>query len=164
MRGAVRLHRYMRLSSGTWNRQLAFLRRRLASGGEMMTWDIALSMKGCRVLIIEDEYFLADDLAKALRLVGCKVIGPVPELSDAMSIETDSFDLAVIDINLRECLAYPIADELKRLGKPFIFVTGYGAGAIPHRFRDVRRFEKPCDFETISAEISMLCGRVLSPW
>src|SRR5439155_26994673 len=56
---------------------------------------------------------------------------PVAALSDAMSIETDSFDLARHDINLRECLAYPIADELKRLVKPFIFVTGYGADAIP---------------------------------
>ncbi|MET4220754.1 DNA-binding NtrC family response regulator [Bradyrhizobium sp. LB1.3] len=128
----------------------------------MMTCHVARSIEGCRVLIIEDEYFLADDLAKALRLVGCKVIGPVAELRDAMSIQTDSFDLALIDINLRECLAYPIADELIRLGKPFIFVTGYGADAMPHRFKDVRRFEKPCDFRTISAEISMLCGRVLS--
>lgn len=152
----------MKLSSGTRNRQFAFVRRRVASGGEIMTSHVARSIEGCRVLIIEDEYFLADDLAKALRLLGCKVIGPVAELSYAMSIETGSFDLALIDINLRGCLAYPIAEELKRLGKPFIFVTGYGADAIPHRFRDVRRFEKPCDFETISAEISMLCGRVLS--
>jgi hypothetical protein len=79
-----------------------------------------------------------------------------------MSIQTDSFDLALVNINLRECLAYPIPDELIRLGKPFIFVSGYGADAIPHRFKDVRRFEKRCDFKTISAEISMLCGRVLS--
>ena len=57
------------------------------------------SVKRCRVLIIEDEYFLGDDLAKALRRVGCKVIGPVPELDDAMSIQPDAFDVAVIDIN-----------------------------------------------------------------
>jgi hypothetical protein len=45
-----------------------------------MTCHVARSIEGCRVLIIEDEYFLADDLAKALRLVGCKVIGPSPNL------------------------------------------------------------------------------------
>lgn len=39
-----------------------------------MTCHVARSIEGCRVLIIEDEYFLADDLAKALRLVGCKVL------------------------------------------------------------------------------------------
>lgn len=126
-----------------------------------MTCHVARSIEGCRVLIIEDEYFLADDLegASVSWLQGDR---PIAELRDAMSIQTDSFDLALIDINLRECLAYPIADELIRLGKPFIFVTGYGADAIPHRFKDVRRFENPCDFRTISAEISMLCGRVLS--
>ncbi|MGY3354339.1 DNA-binding NtrC family response regulator [Bradyrhizobium sp. GM0.4] len=120
------------------------------------------SVKGCRVLIIEDEYFLGYDLVTALRLLGYEVIGPVPELGDAMSIEPDAFDVAVVDINLRGCLAYPIADELIRLRKPFIFATGYGADAIPHRFRNVRRFEKPCDVETISGEISMLCDRQLS--
>jgi DNA-binding NtrC family response regulator len=120
------------------------------------------SAKRCRVLIIEDEYFLGHDLAKALRLLGCEVVGPVAELSDAMSIEPDAYDVAVIDINLRGCLDYPIADELIRLRKPFIFATGYGANAIPHRFRNVRRFEKPCDIQTISAQIGMLCDRQLS--
>lgn len=43
------------------------------------------SAKRCRVLIIEDEYFLGQDLAKALRLLGCEVVGPVAELFDAMS-------------------------------------------------------------------------------
>ena len=63
------------------------------------------SMKDCRVLIVEDEY-LVGDLAIALRPLGIHEIGPIPELSDAMSVEQNDFDVAVIDINLRGCSAY----------------------------------------------------------
>lgn len=76
------------------------------------------------------------------------MIGPVPELDD----------VAVIDINLRGCSAYPIADELMRIGKPFVFTTGYGADAIPHRFRQVRRWEKPYEIEKVTADVAALCG------
>ena len=40
---------------------------------------------GCRVRILEDEYFLGVDLAKALRQLGAEVIGPIPELSGRSS-------------------------------------------------------------------------------
>ena len=121
------------------------------------------SMKDCRVLIIEDEYFLADDLVKALQALGAHVIGPVSELPDAISVQRDDFDVAVIDINLRGYLAYPIADELMRIGKPFIFTTGYGADTIPHRFRQVQRFEKPYELENVTAAVTELCGRAIRP-
>jgi len=61
----------------------------------------------------------ADDLANALRALGAHVIGPVTELADAMSVEHDGFDVAVIDINLRGRSAFPVADEVMRVGKYF---------------------------------------------
>ncbi|GLR83370.1 response regulator [Bradyrhizobium iriomotense] len=117
----------------------------------------------CRVLIIEDEYILGDDLANAIRSLGIHVIGPVTELSDAMSVGHDGFEVAVIDINLRGSSAYPIADELLCLGKPFIFTTGYGAETIPQRFRHVRRWEKPYELEKVAADVAELCSRQLQP-
>ncbi|WP_245330512.1 response regulator [Bradyrhizobium sp. AS23.2] len=92
-------------------------------------------LKDCRVLIVEDEYLIGDDLANALRTLGAHVIGPVTALVDAMSIEHDGFDVAVLDINLRGCSAFPVADDLMRDGKPFISTTGYGAENIPDRFQ-----------------------------
>lgn len=112
--------------------------------------------KNYRVLIAEDEYFLADDLAEALRSLGFHVIGPIPELPDAMSVPHHAFDVAVIDINLRGNLAYPMADELWRVGK-FIFATGYGDDSIPYRFRHVPRWEKPYELCKVAADVSKLC-------
>jgi hypothetical protein len=54
----------------------------------------------------------------------------------------NGFDVAIIDVNLQDELAYPIADELMRQRIPLMFATGYGADIIPARFRDViRSFE-----------------------
>jgi hypothetical protein len=86
------------------------------------------------------------------------VIGPVTELADAMSVEHDGFDVAVVDINLRGCSAFPVADELMRVGKPFIFTTGYGAETIPDRVQHVRRWEKPYDHEKVTADVAELCS------
>jgi DNA-binding response OmpR family regulator len=83
-------------------------------------------LQGCRVLIVEDEYFLADDLARAFRAHGAEVIGPTAERSEAKSrLDYDGFDVAVIDIMLRDEAAYPIADELVSQGIPFGFATGF---------------------------------------
>lgn len=116
------------------------------------------SIKGCRVLVIEDEYFLGDDLASRLRLLGAHVIGPIPEVADAMAIPNGNYDVAVLDINLRGGSIYPLVDELTRLKKPFIFTTGYGADAIPDRFRDVRRLEKPCQLDSVIEAVGEMCS------
>ncbi|MCP3466469.1 response regulator [Bradyrhizobium sp. CCGUVB23] len=116
------------------------------------------SLKDCRVLVVEDEYLIGDDLANALRALGAHVVGPVTELADAMSVEHDCFDVAVVDINLRGCSSLPVADEFMRVGKPFIFTTGYGVEIIPERFQHVRRWEKPYEIENVTADVAELCG------
>ena len=56
-------------------------------------------LAGCRILVVEDEYFLANDLEKVLRENGALVIGPIGERAEAMTlIDNDGFDVAVIDI------------------------------------------------------------------
>jgi hypothetical protein len=116
------------------------------------------SIKGCRVLIVEDEYLVGDDLANALRSLGAHVIGPIPELEEALSVHYDSFDVAVLDINLHGKSSYPLADEFMRLGKRFIFTTGYCTDMIPDRFREVRRWKKPYPLDDVLADVAEMCG------
>lgn len=112
-----------------------------------------------RVLIVEDEYYLAADLEVALRSENADVVGPICDLSDALrEIDKGRFDAAVIDINLQGELSYDLADELRSRGIPFVFATGYSPEDIPSRFSDVLRFEKPFESACIAKRILQLCG------
>jgi DNA-binding NtrC family response regulator len=112
---------------------------------------------GCRVLIAEDEYFLANDLDKALRAQGAEVIGPIAEVSEAIAqLGHDEFDVAVIDINLRDELAFSIADKLAPRHIPFVFATGYGSEKIPDRFQNIKIWQKPYDVASIVDHVARL--------
>jgi DNA-binding response OmpR family regulator len=118
-----------------------------------------VSLEGCRVLVVEDEYFLADDLKKGLESRGAKVIGPIADLGTAQNqVSHDDFDVALIDLKLSDEFAWSVADELMREKIPFAFVTGYGADRIPKRFRHIIRWEKPCDMAQLAEDIHLLCA------
>ena len=45
-------------------------------------------------------------------------------------LDVDSFDVAVLDVNLSGETSFAIADRLLDLGLPFVFATGYGESII----------------------------------
>lgn len=93
-------------------------------------------LAGRRVLVVEDDYLLATDLARLLRRAGAEVAGPVANVAGALGALEPPPDLACLDVRLGAEFSFPVADELARLGVPFIFTTGSG-GEIPpaHRHR-----------------------------
>ncbi|WP_414472495.1 response regulator [Microvirga sp. M2] len=99
----------------------------------------------CRVLVVEDEYFIADDMAKALEKLGAEVVGPVPKPDKALMLLSsgEGIDAAVLDINLRGEEVFPVADALAERGIPFVFATGYDPSSVPVAYADVPRWEKP---------------------
>lgn len=108
--------------------------------------DQELLLSGKRVLLVEDEYYIADDLRRTLIAAGAEVVGPYATLAKARSaLDRNSFDCAVIDLNLHGESAIPIADRLAQDGKSFAIATGYGSTAVPDRFHGVPRIEKPFD-------------------
>jgi response regulator RpfG family c-di-GMP phosphodiesterase len=96
---------------------------------------------GCRVLLIEDEFYIADDLGQRLSAHGAILLGPMPTLERALvMVETaDRIDGAVVDINLRGEMAFPVVDTLQERAVPLFFATGYNAVAIPDRCQHVPR-------------------------
>ena len=97
-----------------------------------------------RILIVEDEYYLAADLAEALTSRGAEIVGPVGTLEEAeKALDTEKIDRAVLDVNLRGRMSYPIADRLDAAGIPYVIATGYSAGSLPEGLRGKPRIEKP---------------------
>ena len=100
------------------------------------------------MLLAEDEFLIAEDLAWALSAVGATVIGPAYSVAGALGlIETcGALDGAVLDVNLKGEAAFPVADALLGRGVPFVFTTGYDRQSVQRAVQeDVVRFEKPVD-------------------
>lgn len=116
------------------------------------------------MLLVEDEYFIADDMRRLLTAAGATVIGPVSTLARACeAIDEGGFDCAVIDLNLHGESALPVADRLPAAGKSFGIATGYGSASLPERLSSVPRIEKPFDPSAVMQLISRLnCSRAAS--
>ena len=103
-------------------------------------------LSGRRILLAEDEYSLANELADSFREAGCELVGPTASLKDALQLaSSETVDAAVLDINLRGEMVYPAADKLLERNIPVIFATGYDRSEVPERFRNLPRLEKPFD-------------------
>ncbi|WAP70151.1 response regulator [Jiella pelagia] len=102
------------------------------------------SLKGRRVLLVEDDYFIAEEMNRTFRDMGVEVVGPVATVGEALRlIESGHLDGAVLDINLQGELAFAVADLLLERCVPFVFATGYDQSVIPARFASAIRCEKP---------------------
>jgi len=102
-------------------------------------------LHGHRILVVEDEYLIADDLRTALEMAGAEVLGPVPSVADAEELiaSDPAIDAALLDVNVRGEQIFAVADRLIELGVPFVFATGYDQASIPDRYSDRPRLEKP---------------------
>jgi len=98
-----------------------------------------------RILVVEDEYLVAQDLAEDLRAMGADVVGPVPSVEKALEAvdRNAQLDGAILDINLQGSVIFPVADRLAERRIPFFFTTGYDREIIPDRYAAVPRCEKP---------------------
>ncbi|MHC2019970.1 response regulator [Methylobacterium sp. CM6247] len=113
-------------------------------------------LKGLRLLIVEDEYTIASDLADALEAAGATAVGPTSSIAEALALVEAEQNLhgAVLDINLNGELVYPVADALRARSVPFVFATGYDARVIPAAYAEVPRYEKPVDTGQLARALS----------
>ena len=117
------------------------------------------TLRDCRVLLVEDEYMLADESELELGDAGAIVLGPIGTLEDALVLIRSEarIDGAVLDVNLGGEMAFPAADMLCERGVPFVFTTGYDDRMVPSRFSSIVRCEKPINITRIPQAI----GRVI---
>jgi len=100
-----------------------------------------------RILVVEDEYFIAQEVAEALAGAGLSVLGPCATVSAALALLAgeESCAAAVLDANLRGESSLPVCEALSARGIPFIIVTGFTAGQIPAAMAAGPVLAKPLD-------------------
>ena len=104
-----------------------------------------------RILVVEDEYLIAADLARQLEAAGVEVLGPVPTVAAALDLlaRTSDVDGAVLDVNLRGENVLPVAATIRERGIPFVFATGYDKLALPGEYAGSRWCQKPVDVSQV---------------
>jgi DNA-binding NtrC family response regulator len=113
------------------------------------------TLDGLRVLVVEDDFHVAESLSLALRKLGCTVVGPTATAEEACAImKREDVDAAVLDVRLSPGTSEPIARALASRGRPFVFVTGYSSiRVLPDDLRGHRVLAKPVDQETLGDAI-----------
>jgi DNA-binding response OmpR family regulator len=111
-----------------------------------------LSPSAARVLVVEDEYMLADALADGLAALGVQVVGPVGGLEEALALAAaNELDGAILDVNLGGEMVFPLADALAAKGVPYVFATGYAQESIPESYRGAPILSKPVDVQALKS-------------
>jgi hypothetical protein len=82
------------------------------------------SIRGLRVLIVEDAVLLALELEAGLQDAGAVIAGNAAELEEGMAMLDLEIDAAVLDANLNGASVAPLAEALRARGTPFVFATG----------------------------------------
>ncbi len=103
------------------------------------------------MLVVEDEYFLADEVKRRLLALGAIVVGPVGHVDHALElIKKEIIDAAILDVLLGDELVFPVAERLDDREIPFVFATAFGPELIPGRFSGFTLCEKPMELKKIA--------------
>lgn len=121
-------------------------------------------LRGAKVLVLEDDYYLATDLRDTLEAHGATVIGPFGDTADAEKALAGALpDCAFIDVNLGDGPSFAMPRALAQRNVPFAFVTGYDAATIPDEFAAAPRVEKPAAQSEIVRTAAMMLGATALP-
>jgi DNA-binding NtrC family response regulator len=108
---------------------------------------------GLRILLVEDDLLVAMEMEDVLRDLGCEIVGPFGRLAEAIKAAfSEVLDGAIIDLNLRGEMSFPLIEELQRKSVPCVLCSGYAdlpemrtqLGAIP-------KLGKPCNHDHLVA-------------
>jgi CheY-like chemotaxis protein len=108
-------------------------------------------LRGKHILIVEDEFLVAERTRRELEKHGARIVGPVATVDLALDLLDETMiDAAILDINLDGETVYPLADILVERNIPFVFATGYETSTMPEKYRGFILCEKPTELAVIA--------------
>ena len=121
-----------------------------------------VSLDGLRVLIVEDNFIVADSLKELVTAYGGAVAAMVPDLEKALAAcDERAVDVAILDIDLRGTNVAPLARRLHELSVGFVFLSGYGdENLLPEDLRARPRLDKPVDPDRLIRALLEVTGRL----
>jgi CheY-like chemotaxis protein len=114
-----------------------------------------------RILIVEDEPFIALELQALVEEARGVVIGPVGSASEALGLlETCAVSAAILDIQLSDRDVTPVAEALLALNVPMIFQSAVGLPpGLQLRCPDALVYRKPVSSEELISALAEIVRR-----
>lgn len=69
---------------------------------------------------------------------------------------TETIDLAVLDVRLGRDDSFPLAEQLRARGVPFLFASGHGRDGVPPHFAEATVLQKPYDMTSLKHVLTEL--------
>ncbi len=108
-----------------------------------------------RVLIVEDEPLIAMDIEAELVSWGYQIAGPAGNVSQALSlIKNGQVDIGLLDINLKGETSTEVANALRVLDAPIIFLSGDSGADLAEQLQEYVIISKPINFAELRAALT----------
>jgi CheY-like chemotaxis protein len=111
-----------------------------------------MPLSGKRILIVEDNFLVAEDLAEVVRAAGGRAQHVSASEKDALvALMNEVFDGVLLDVQLQEGDSIEVARHLVSRHIPFIVVTGYERERLALKLRHVPYVGKPYGRKELTA-------------
>lgn len=113
-----------------------------------------------RILVVEDEPLLAMLLEESLEDLGHEMVGVAATVAQAEAIlDQHPIDAAFLDFSLADdATSAPVAERLRREGKPFYYVTGYDSIAPSGQAPEAPLLSKPVSMVALKDALEAMEG------
>ncbi len=79
-----------------------------------------------QVLLVEDSWHVASAISAVLEGLSLSTLGPASSLTRAHALLDDSIPaIAIVDLNIKGQMSYPLIERLLEKGVPVVVVSGY---------------------------------------
>lgn len=107
------------------------------------------------VLVIEDEPLIAMMIEDFIDMLGHNLAGSCDSVADALvKVEAGGFDIAILDVNLRDGACWPVADALKAKGINFVIASGGHVDPPPATHANAHQLAKPFTLDAVEAALA----------
>jgi CheY-like chemotaxis protein len=122
-------------------------------------------LAGRNILVVEDQWLLAEDLREMLLGWNCRVLGPFATVAQTLAALGDGLprpDTAILDFQLLDGVSLPIAERLAALNVPFVVLSAHAAALDQPELAAAPRLGKPARHDLLrQALIATLDDQVL---
>lgn len=122
-----------------------------------------MSQRRCNLLLVEDQLDLAALMEHALEDAGDQVTHAYSVFDALGLLDTQRFDGAVLDVELRDGVVFPVADRLAELGIPYLFVSAVYDQLVPQRHRRAAFVTKPFHVGQLQETVRRVVGDACAP-